>query len=55
MQALQSQVKKARNFLLRLSSLFWQLKMARLTLFGRSVMNNMLRQQLHRSRLLPAS
>jgi hypothetical protein len=43
MQALQSQVKKARSFSLKLSSHFWQLKMARLRLFGRSAMGNMLR------------
>jgi len=55
MQALQSQVKQVRSFLLKLSSLFWQLKMARLKLFGRSLTNNMLRQQLHPTRVLPAS
>jgi hypothetical protein len=43
MQALQSQVKKARSFSLKLSSHFWLLKRARLKLSGRSAMGNMLR------------
>jgi hypothetical protein len=43
MQALQSQVKKAKSFSLKLSSHFSRLKMTRLRLFGRSAMGNMLR------------
>jgi len=43
MQVLQSQVKRAKSFSPKLSSHFWQLKMAKLKLFGHSAMNNMLK------------